>query len=446
MKKIIISITLIFALSINFIGKYNALTFEPDFEINSESAYMVNRDNNEVIYEKNKDKKLYPASLTKIMTAIVTIENVPDLENTMVTIPGYIFDEFYRIDVSNADIRRDEIVSMKDLIHALLMQSACEAGSAIADYVGKGSIKNFVNIMNETAKKIGANNTNFVNAHGLHDPNQYSTAYDMYLITNYALSLPKFEEMATAVRYQMASTNKHPQPRYIVHTNLMLDKSRGGKYYYQYAKGIKTGTTDESGRNLVSMASKDGYNYILITMGAPMVYQDGTKISDNLSFVDAKNLYDWAFKTFRFKTILKKDSEVAELKVNLSSGKDFVIAIPSQDITCLLPSSISESAIMLVPNLPKQINAPIKSGQKLGTLELKLADNILVNVDLIAKENIERSNFAYIMQNVKNILNSTWFKAIAIVLLILIIIFLILRFSNNQKKKKLRKIKNRRKI
>lgn len=446
MKKIVICLTLIFALTFNFFGNYNALTFEPDFEINSQSAYMVNRDNGEVVYEKNKDQKLYPASLTKIMTAIVAIENVPDLDNTMVTVPSYIFDEFYGVDVSNADIRRDEIVPMKDLIYALLMQSACEAGSTIADYVGQGNMQKFTSMMNETAKKIGANNTNFINAHGLHDPNQYSTAYDMYLIANYALSLPKFEEMATTVRYQMSSTNKHSEPRYIVHTNLMLDKSRGGKYYYQYAKGIKTGTTDESGRNLVSMASKDGYNYTLVTMGAPMVYQDGTKIADNLSFVDAKNLYDWAFKTFRFKTILKKDTEVSELKVNLSSGKDFVMAVPSQDITCLLPSSISESAIMLVPNLEKQMDAPIKAGQKLGTLELKLADNILATVDLIAKENVERSNFAYIVHSVKNVINSIWFKIIAVILIVLIIIFLILRFSNNRKKKKLRKIKHRRKI
>ncbi|MDF2567049.1 MAG: D-alanyl-D-alanine carboxypeptidase, partial [Oscillospiraceae bacterium] len=306
MKKFkrIVACLAVFSIFLSSIPAYAAFT--PTHPVNSQAAYMVNTDTGTVIYEKNADKRMYPASLTKIMTAIIAMEQTKDLDKTVVTAPSYIFDELYGQNASNADIRQGEKVTMRDLLYACILPSACEAGSIIADYIGKGSIPDFTAMMNEKAKELGATGTNFVNAHGLFDASQYTTAKDMYLITKYAMSVPGFLEIAGTYKHTMKATNKHSEKRNIYHTNLLLKNNGTNPYYYPYAKGIKTGTLDESGRNLISIASKDGYNYLLVTLGAPMSDPSG-KI---LCYNDAINLYEWAFSRFKVKAILKTTETV----------------------------------------------------------------------------------------------------------------------------------------
>lgn len=413
-----------------FITNFNFLAVEASyklpFEPNSQSVYLVNTDTNTVVYEKDAHKKLSPASLTKIMTAIIALETVKDLEGTKIKAPAYLYDEFYQLNVSNADIRQGEEVRMIDLIYAMMLPSACEASSIIADYLGSGNITEFVEMMNKKAKEIGAKDTVFKNPHGLHNEAQITTAYDMYLITKYALSIPIFEKIATTSSYQMPATNKHSQPYLITHTNLMMSKVRGGDIYYEFVKGIKTGSLPEVGKNLVSMASKDGYNYLLVTLGAPAVDDKGAPLSVNGAFADAKNLYKWAFSSFKQTTIVQEDEVVGETPVKLSSDQDYVTLTAKDSITALLPTDSDVTTIQKIKTFDKNVRAPIKKGDVLGKMDLKLNDNIIASVDLVASQDIDRSIWLYSFDVVKRFLSNILVKILLGILGLLIIMFAVM--------------------
>lgn len=430
---------------ISFISsfKINAVSFTPNSEIYSEAVYLKNLDTGEVIYQKNADKKEYPASLTKIMTAILVLENVDDIDNTMVTAPPYVFDELYKTGASTADFRPNETASVKDLMYGMILQSACEAASILADYVGGGSVSKFVQMMNDKAKSLGATSTNFTNPHGLFDENQYTTAHDMAIITEYAMSLSRFNEIADTKTYTIGPSNKHTEPRTVSHTNLMLDKVKGGEYYYPYVKGIKTGTLDEAGRCLVSSASKDGYNYLLVTLNAPLKDADGNNKYYN--FMDAITLYEWAFKYFKNTVLLQSSEEVGEVPVRFSSGNDYVLVCPKDSFSALWPSTLDTSAIQRVINLEQEVDAPVKKGDKLGTMELKLSGETLFKVDLVAKDGVERSELEYNLYLAKQFISSTWFKATVALIVALIILYLIIHgISSKKKRRKIKKISKRR--
>lgn len=369
-----------------------AVSYKIPFEAASQAIYLVNTDTGSVIYEQNADQIQYPASLTKIMTAILAIEAVPDLAGTMVTAPSYVYDELYLTGASTADIRQGETLSMEDLLYALLLPSACEAANIIADYVGNGSMDAFIAEMNQKALAIGAKDTHFVNAHGLYNPEQVTTARDMYLITQYALQYPIFEKITNTPSYKMPVTPRHPNDDwYIYHTNMLLRKNTN--YYYEYAAGIKTGSTPESGRNLISTASKGGYHYMLVTMGAPYNNPDGS--GTNLSFMDAVNLYEWAFDSFAFQTVMHENDVIDEIHVALSGDQDYVALVAEKDVTALLPAETAPSAIQQTITLRENVKAPVRQGDLLGKVELRLAGDVLATVNLTAMNDVERSPWLY---------------------------------------------------
>ena len=169
MRKLTFIITLIFAI-VTLTANVSAVSFNPDFEVYSEAALLINLDTGEVIYEKNADKQLVPASLTKIMTAVLLIEkyedNIAELSTTYVSGGAACFDELYMTGCSNADIRLGEKVSYKDLLYALMLRSACEAANIIA-YNVAGSLEAFAEMMNIKAEELGCEDTHFTNSHGL---------------------------------------------------------------------------------------------------------------------------------------------------------------------------------------------------------------------------------------------------------------------------------------
>lgn len=414
------------------------------FAVNSQAVYMVNNESGMVIYEKNADTPLYPASLVKVMTALLAIENCSDLEGTVATAPYWVFDELYGQNASNADIRPGEEVRMIDLLYALMLRSACEAAGIIADQIANGDEAAFVKMMNDKAKEIGCTNTNFVNPHGLHNDNQYTTAKDMYLITKYAMQYPIFVQIATTNRYTMPATNKHSEERSISHTCTMMDPNRGGNFYYEYIKAIKTGTTDESGRNLISYAEKDAYSYTLVTMGAPIYYDNGDTIGDNLSYVDAKSLYEWAFNNWAVRTVVKTSSVKGQVKVNMVKDKDVVNVFPANDVERLMRKDIDLSSLQEIKVLEEEVDAPITAGQVLGTLEIKLADETIAKVDLVAGESMERSNWLYFLRRLKNFFTSTAFILVVIGVVLLLGLYITYMVMYNKRRRKRRRKSSRR--
>lgn len=422
----------------------SAFTFTPgdDLKIYSEAVYLVNMDTKEVVFQKNADKQLVPASLTKIMTAVILIEQFKDdisaLSTTYVSGKSTSFDELYMTGCSTADIQIGERVSYKDLLYALMLRSACEAANIIAYNIG-GSLEGFARMMNDKAAELGCKNTHFTNAHGLFWENHYTTAHDMAIITEYALTLPMFQEISCSAEYTMEATNFHGKERKIVHTNYMMSKANGGEYYYEYVKGIKTGTLDEAGRCLVSLAMKDGYTYLLVTLNAPQKDENGANHFYN--FDDAKSIYSWAFRNFEYTDIIAGTEEKAEVPVEYGDGQDFVIVRPAESYSRIWDKSVPLSAIHEVITLDKNVVAPVNAGDKLGTIELQYAGETMVKMDLISTTSLKRSERAAMMTVAENFVGSQdfyraiqWTVGFFLVYTILIIILKIVVHKQNKKR------------
>ena len=434
----------IFALVFTLICS-NFTVFATDFNStvtpDSKNVYMVYMgENGDIpVVNINSEQKNYPASLTKIMTAIVLLEkyNFSELENIKVTVPLEAFDDFYVDGVyqnpSTAGFLNGEVVDLRDLLYGMMLQSACEAANVIAYHVGGDNISNFVDMMNETAKKIGAVNTHFTNPHGLFNENQYTTAYDMYLISRYAYNLEGFMEVASTESFYLRPTNKHSQKRLVVHTNYMMSPYRGGDtYYYQYVSGIKTGTLDECGRNLVTTASKDGYNYMIVSLGGPQEDEEGNSYFSN--FLDHKNLYKWAFDCLELSKLVNSGSDIMEFPVRNSSGNDYVIASAKDDYITLLPIGIEEERITFELPENNKINAPISKGDKLGEMKVYVDGDYLTSVDLVAATDVKLSIFKYVFYLLWLIITSKVFFVVLVIIAILIAIYVFIFYKQNKEK------------
>ncbi|MCI8497348.1 MAG: D-alanyl-D-alanine carboxypeptidase, partial [Clostridiales bacterium] len=394
MKKAAFLLSVLMIFSICFGGLGASAAYKPPTEPNAQSILVANLDADTVVYEKNSDQKMYPASLTKIMTCLLALENTEDLDAVNIPVNRSAFDDL-GIGYSNAGLTVGETLSMRDLLYCLMLNSACESANVIAEAVS-GSVTDFVAKMNARAAELGMTSTHFENAHGLPNENQYTTARDLYKLAVYCKDLPIFMEICSSTRYNIEETAQH-NAHYLYTTNLMMESNTGARYYDSRVKGIKTGYTPAAGRCLVSTASSDGYSYLCIVMGAPTEDANGNSYADNLAFVDTGNLYDWVFSTFRYKTLLDTSEPIDEVKINLASGKDNLLVVPKEDFKSLVPSEIEASSLLIVPDLPEEVTAPVKQGDVIGTAQLMLYGESIGTIDLVASETIERDTFLYLI-------------------------------------------------
>ncbi len=408
-----------------------ASAYEPDFEVPAdEGVFLMSLDTGQVLYEQNADKQMAPASMTKVMSTIVALENCQDL-GEMVTAPSYIYDEFVGINVSTAGISPGEQLSVKDLLYCMMLQSANEAASIIADHFG-GSIESFAEMMNKKAAELGCTNTHFVNPHGLDADGHYTSPRDMATIAQYALGVNGFRDICTSTRYTLPQTNIREE-QVVVTTILMQDEYRGGDLYNPYIKGIKTGTTDNAGRCFVSTYQRDGENLLLVVMNAPNTDDD-----DNQAFTQTQQFYDWAHNNFDLETLVEKGSVLHEVKIKQSFDTDVLILTAASDVTLLLPSGADKTAVQYVATLDdEEIVAPVKKGDKIGKMTLKLGGETIGEVDMLAEKDVKGSTILKIADAIHGALSSTAAKIILVlvILFILVYILFVIRSINLQKKK-----------
>lgn len=266
-----------------------------DLNLYSKSCILVEYSTNKIAYEKDSNTKMYPASTTKILTAILAIENCNLTDTVTITqemisnIPtGY----------TTAYLRPGEQLTIEELLNALLIPSANDAGIALAIHIS-GSVENFSTLMNEKAKQIGCTNSNFTNPSGIHDDNHYSTAKDMALIGTYALNYPHITDICSKTSYTL-----HPgqsDQRNFETTNTLIKKSENN--YYEYATGLKTGYTSPAGSCIIATAQKDNMKFLVVILGAP-------EPEDNINYrdIDCKTLFDYGFQNYE--TIIKTDKQI----------------------------------------------------------------------------------------------------------------------------------------
>ena len=432
-------------------NKTSSSNYSVPFEINQDGAYyMVEQKTDTLIFAQNEHEKMYPASLTKIMTVILALENCDDLSEK-VTYKLAIQDAIYQLNVtyggglSLAGFSAGEEITVKDLLYACMLPSGNEAAEILADYIGGDSQTKFYEMMNEKAKEIGATNTHFANANGLFDENHYTTAYDMYLIASYAMENETFAEICSTVSYTSEPTNKQPNGYTWYHTNKMMNPQ--SEYYSSMISGVKTGTLDEAGRCLITTAEKSGYQYMLVLMGADLYAEDGTYLPYRSDFQQTQKFYEWAFDTYKVKTVIERGTIVYDIDLKLAKdGKKKLQLMSSSTFSTLMPQNYSIDNIRPVPELnanllnpDKSINAPISKGDVVGSLKLILSGKEIGRVDLLAAETVERSEALYLLNQVEKIFTSFYFKFIFLFVLLFTFLYAVVMIIRNKNKKKRRR-------
>lgn len=406
-----------------------AATYKPDRKIYAESYMLINLDDDSypVVAEKNPDERLYPASLTKIVTAMVVINNVKDF-NATTKMSQSAFDATLGTGAQVAGIKVGEEITIDKLLYLTMVHSACDACQVLAEYVS-GSSQAFVAEMNKWVQSLGCKDTNFVNPDGLHNDNHYTTARDMSIITLEALKNPNFVKYATATSVDYDGMTLH-------HTNLMLSPGYV-TYYYEYAQGIKTGSTDEAEYCVITKASKDGYNYLAIVLKSPQQKIKGQSYLTKCSFVDAKSLFEWAFDSLKYTTLISKGEVISEIAVENGKDADSVQLVAKDDTNVIVPAGLDKSAVIYdVVEKPESISAPVSKGDYVCSANVIYADEVIATVDLVAAKDIELSTFLKMINAIKSFFSLTIVKIICVVAVIALVIYVYVLYSNLKKKKK----------
>ncbi|MCI8362158.1 MAG: D-alanyl-D-alanine carboxypeptidase [Clostridia bacterium] len=380
-----------------------------------------------VIYEKNGYEKMYPASTTKIMTAILTLEHC---ELTDVATASYEAVFTVPVGYTNANIQVGEELTVNQLLHVLLINSANEAANVLAEHIA-GSVESFATMMNTKAEEIGCLNTHFVNPNGVHNENHYSTAYDLAIIGKYAMQNETFREIVNTTFYTLPATNKYPtNDRVFGTTNELIKKDTSDKvdnYYYEYATGAKTGYTNAAKNCIVATAKKDDIEYIVVILGA-----ETTENGLSARYLDCKNLFNYAFENYKVKTINEKGSILKKTKIakaNISTKQLNIVV--EDEISLLLKKDTDINTITPTVELNSDLKAPISKNTVIGKITYEVDGNTYTS-NLLAGGNLVESN-AF-----------NTFLTIASIILVLFLLFKLLKSNNNKKKKRKKKQNNSR--
>ena len=416
-----------------FLPAVSASAYEvTEFEIHAKAGALISLDTGEFLYENNIDQRLYPASITKIMTATVMLESKKFNPDEKIAMTASALKLVLGTGSVVSNLRAGEEITQKDLLYYLLMSSAGDCAYLVAEYYG-GSVENFVKLMNKKAAELGLTSTCYENPVGLHHESNYTTVRDIYTLASYAMQNELFMEVCSSDRYTVPATNFSGE-RTLTTTNRLQDKNTN--YFYKYAHGIKTGFTDEAGRCLVSTASYDGYNYMCILMGCP------NNANKRYEFYDSAELYRWAFNNFAFKKIADSDEPVCEMPIELSLETDYVSLYFKEPFVTILPKEADDSTIVVKTTLnEKSHKAPVKKGQVLGYAEIYYAEKLIGTVDLVAGETIKPSGILVFAHHAKSFFTSTFMKVIIIAIILIVVIFIILCIRLNISKLKKRKVK-----
>lgn len=343
--------------------------------------YELNSDT--MIYTWNPDTQIYPASMVKLMTALVALENAELTDKVVVTKRALSYVEIGSV---SAGLEAGEELALEDLLYCMMAASANDAATVIAEYIG-GTQETFVKMMNQKAAELGCTGTNYTNAHGLHDENNYTTARDICRILDVALDIPEFKTLFCAESYTVPATNKNEE-RKVFTSNYMMSRESVKKYYDERVTGGKTGATDEAGRCLAATSEGNGMELLTIVMGAEPVYEeDGLSVRFFGSFEETAQLLDYALEKFEFRQVFSGDQTVSQYPVE--NGANAVVTRPASSASTVLPKDVDGSKLTWIyGDSVGTITAPVQAGQTISALQVWYGSKCLAQTDLVAVNSV----------------------------------------------------------
>ena len=333
---------------------------------------VMEKESKRVLYSKNDEQKLAMASTTKIMTAITAIENCKDLDKTFIVSPKSV-----GISGTSIYLRNGEEMTVRDLLYGLMLVSGNDASVAIGEYVG-GGIKNFVNMMNDLAVKIGAKNSHFDNTHGLDSETHYTAAYDLALITSYALENDTFKEIVSTKNTKI--TNTEGKTRYLKNKNKLLTQLDG-------CIGVKTGFTNDAGRCLVSSCERDGMTIICVVLNCGPMFEESTVLLEK------------AFKEYHLIDLTSGYSFKREIPVEEGRIGQVKIATKGKYVYPLRDDELSQ--VNYVYEIKDEIEAPVDKDTEVGEVKIFINNNLHFSEKIYTMENVRRNS---IFEKIKDLI------------------------------------------
>ena len=414
--------------------------FPVNYEVAAKGAALIELSSNTLLYGYEMDKKLYPASLTKIMTCMLALEN-GDIHDVLTVSPTAL--EGLSEYGSTAGLLEGEELPLDEILYCMMVSSANEGCNVVAEYVA-GDIPSFVDMMNEKAKELGMNSTHFANPHGLHNDNHYTTVHDLSILARWAWKNEQFRVYSTATTHVVPATNKSPS-RNLYSTNYLTSTYIDSKYYYSKASGIKTGFTTPAGGCLISTATDGNLQLMCIVCGCSPQTADNGEFGDE-RFVESKKLFEFGFENFSFVQVLSDTQMVAMPEVAYSSGRDNVVVRADDNKTVLLPAGCTAEDVSLSveydDSLP--LEAPLEEGQRVGVVRAYYNNQVVASCPAVTVTAVERSNMEYVAEETEEAAEKTgswfiryWYLTIPLlVVILLLIILLVLRGINVHRAKK----------
>ena len=355
-------------------------------ELIGETAIVMDMKTGEILHEKNAHEQRYPASTTKVMTTILTLEHYKDLNEQLVV------DDVtpYEVEGSHIALEPKEVLTVHQLLGGLLTESANDCALVLGKHVG-GSTEDFARMMNQKAKELGALNTNFVNPNGLHDPEHKSTAYDLAMMARYAMTNPAispiFREFVTTYKYEIPVTNVKTEMRHLYNTNRLLYDTVNKVYVgnqkrvckYEGVTGIKTGYTSHAGGCLIASAERNGSEFLTVTL----------KSTDMGRFADSIAMLDWAFENYRTYQALSQGDPVGEVNVKRGAVKT-VKAACAADIFTTIPMEAEDSFVTTKVVMNETVEAPVAKNQVVGKIQVYEGEELVGEYDAVAVEAVEK--------------------------------------------------------
>ncbi len=388
--------------------------------IDAQYAIVVNLDTGRVMYERKPDDAIYPASTVKIMTAMVALENIPDLEVEIAATRRIVLREGVVV------LNPGTVLTARELLEGLLIEGSNDCALVLAEYVG-GSVENFCTMMNEKAKELGAKNTNFVNPTGFDDEKMLTTSRDLALIARHAYYMDEIVQMAGATNSEIGKEKKLVT---LYNRNRMIRKKTGTDYFYTGTKGMSVGSTPDGGHCIITVAERDGLSYLAVVMKAS---------SEDAAYRDTISLLSTCFNKFSVQKVVTAGVLQCQLEnVKLAEKVDTVTLSAKNDISALLPNNIDvKKDIVLDNHVWGEAVAPIEQGTVFGELVVKYKGSVpLGTTELVANISIERSEFLYLMDIPKRFFTSRWFitALISAAVLFGIYCFIYYRSLRNQRR------------